>query len=65
LTEIAADGATSRERKIKSRTEIRRADKIELKNVIRGGVSSLFSESWKSRISIDFPENPENQIKAI
>jgi hypothetical protein len=26
--------ATSRERKIKSRTEIRRADKIELKNVI-------------------------------
>jgi hypothetical protein len=34
LTAIEARSATSRERKIKSRTEIRRADKIELKNVI-------------------------------
>jgi hypothetical protein len=33
LTEIEVQSATSRERKIKSRTEIRRADKIELKNV--------------------------------
>jgi len=31
----------------------------------RVGVSRLFSESWKSRISIDFPENPENLVKAI
>ena len=34
LTEIEVRLVTSRERKIKSRTEIRRADKIELKNVI-------------------------------
>jgi hypothetical protein len=31
---IEVRSCTSRERKIKSRTEIRRADKIELKNVI-------------------------------
>ena len=33
LTAIEVRSATSRERQIKSRTEIRRADKIELKNV--------------------------------
>jgi hypothetical protein len=45
--------------KTKARIEIRRADKIELKNAIWFAVSPLFLISWESRKSIDIPENPE------
>ena len=51
--------------KTKSRTQIRRADKIELKKAIGFRRKSLLLNILILRKSIDIPENPENSIKSF
>jgi hypothetical protein len=58
--EVCPSGGVIERAKMKSRTQIRRADKIEFEKRLWSTVSSLFLTSWEPRISIDFPENPEN-----